>query len=104
MEKYILTILLKLIKISQTYSTCILRFWENLLAKIIFECMEQPFIFSGIMRNEFLNERYNQCLLWKIFNKRILLQNAANFIFQGQYYLLYEIWGYNEVYFYFYLQ
>ena len=104
MEKYILIILLKLIKTSQTYFIRFLRFWENLLTRIIFECMEQPFIFSGIMRNELLNERYNQCLLWRILNKRILLQNAANFIFQGQYYLLYKIWGYNEEYFYFYLQ
>ena len=63
MEKYILTILLKLIKISQTCSTRILRFWENLLSKNIFECMEQPFTFSGIMRNELLGEGYNQCLL-----------------------------------------
>ena len=104
MEKYILTILLKLIKISQTYSIRILRFWEKLLAKNIFECMEQPFIFSGIMRNDVLDERYKLCLLWRTFNKRILLQNAANFIFQGQNYSLYEIWGYNEEYFRSYLQ
>ena len=70
MEKYILTIMLKLIKISQTYSIRILRFWENLLSKNIFECMEQPFTFSGIMRNEFLSEGYKQYLLWKILNKR----------------------------------
>ena len=104
MEKYILTILLKLIKISQTYSIRILRFWEDLLSKNIFECMEWPFTFSGIMRNELLSEGYNQCLLWKILNKRVLLQNTANFIFQGQYCLLYEIWGYNEEYFRSYLQ